>query len=851
MTTPATPTPREPARASSRRPWIAVGVVGVLVALCVGVVPSLASRFARPRVEARLAALSARIGRPIAFGNLEASWRGVIWLDDLAIGVTDGEGAPSVTVGRVRVAIDPLDLLRGRVRPRHIGLDKARVQVDLDDLDAWRDLLARVRGTRERRVGEDADDANVPMMPRIAVTEGAVRLALAAGRTARLDGIEATLVREEGRRIDLAVLGRLAIDDALPVAVSGTGSLHPETGAFLAIDAASPVDVRLPGMDGVSMRLSGLTLDLERAAGTLEAAVRNLRVDGIDALANRWRPGRLAHGGVFQAADVRLTVEIDAADGGWPSRVRSLAIRHGSGAAIVAGDPVQSLAFRGLSVDVDRMVGGPGFRAAVQAAIALDGRSETRLSVDATLDESAEVMAADLALRGPLPVQVASLLHPRLLAWPGARVDLDASLRREGDAISGTANLAAEGLAYFWTRVCLAPVTDVAFDARLTFNLDLTAGTLLVAADPLRVGRAWAQVELDLRGLGAKPRIDTRVRVPSQSCEAVAAAIPRVLIPRLEGALFEGRMDLAIDASVDLSRRGPKGEPLARFEASGDLESCRAVTLGPRVRLKDLEKNRFVHVVREDDLDEPIHLGPATSSYVRFEEIPDFVYQAALATEDMGFFKHRGFMPNLIRRALSMNVQYGWFVYGGSTITQQLVKNLYLSREKTLARKLEEAIIVWQMERLLPKERILELYLNCIEYGKHVYGIRAAAKAYFNKEVPELTPLDAAFIMATKPKPRYAWTVYEKGEFTQWWVDRMQGILQRLWQKMAVIDQRTFLSAAPYLPLFWYPEEGTYRRPYTDPSVVVPQGMPADLPRDEAGAPNGQAEERATGGGAP
>ena len=835
-------------RRTRRRLWISAAVAALLVAVCVGVVPSLASRFARPRVEAKLAALSARIGRPILFQDLDASWRGVVWLDDLTIGAPAEEGAPPIAVGRVRVAIDPMDLLRGRVRPRHILLDGARVHVDLDDLDAWRDLLARVRNASPDGAEEADGGAGMPM-PRIAMRDGEVRVTLAPGRTARLDGLDVALVREEGRRLDLSLQGRLAIDGALPVAVSGTGSLDPEAGVFLAIDAAAPVDVRLPGVDGTSIRLSGLTLDWEQATGTLELAVRNLRVDGLGALANRWSPGRLAHGGVFQAPDVRLTAAIGATDGGWPTRVRSLAIRHGSGTAAVAGDPVRTVGVRGLSVDLDRALVGAGSRAVVQAAVTLDGRDETRLSVDARLDDAGAVETADLSLRGPLPVQIASLLHPRLLAWPGAQVDLDASLRREGHTISGTANLAAEGLTYFWTRICLAPLTDVAFEARLDFDLDMSAKTLRVAADPLRVGRAWAQIEIDIRGMDGKPRFEARVNVPSQSCEAVAAAIPRVLIPRLDGALFEGQMDLAIEASVDLSRRGPKGEPLARFKASGDLESCRAVTLGPLVRLKTLEKNRFVHVVREDDLEEPIYLGPATSSYVPLEEIPDFVYQAALATEDMGFFKHQGFMPNLIRRALSMNVQYGWFVYGGSTISQQLVKNLFLSREKTLARKLEEAIIVWQMERLLPKERILELYLNCIEYGKHIYGIRAAAKAYFNKEVPELTPLDAAFIMATKPKPRYAWTVYEKGEFTQWWVDRMQGILQRLWEKMAIIDRRTFLSAAPYLPLFWYPEEGAYRRPYTDPSVVVPQGMPADLPRDEAGVPDGQAEGRATEGG--
>jgi hypothetical protein len=208
------------------------------------------------------------------------------------------------------------------------------------------------------------------------------------------------------------------------------------------------------------------------------------------------------------------------------------------------------------------------------------------------------------------------------------------------------------------------------------------------------------------------------------------------------------------------------------------------------------------------------------------------VAQEALATEDMGFYKHKGFKIGLMRRALGMNLDKGWYVYGGSTISQQLVKNLYLSREKTLARKLEEAVIVWAMERTIDKDRILELYLNCIEFGKHIFGIKAAAEAYFNKEPKDLTALEGAFLMATKPSPRYAWTVYKKRSFNEWWVLRMDGILKRLWVEMSVIDEDAYTSDAPYLPTFWYPEDGVYARPAVGSSTAAPPGMPTELPKD-------------------
>jgi membrane peptidoglycan carboxypeptidase len=225
-------------------------------------------------------------------------------------------------------------------------------------------------------------------------------------------------------------------------------------------------------------------------------------------------------------------------------------------------------------------------------------------------------------------------------------------------------------------------------------------------------------------------------------------------------------------------------------------------------------------------------VGPATPSYVPLERIPEPVWQAALATEDMGFFKHQGFKLGLIKRAIVLNLDKGWYVYGGSTISQQLVKNLFLSREKTLSRKLEEAIIVWQMERRLTKERILELYLNCIEYGKRIYGVQSAAKAYFNKAVEDLTPVEGAFLMATKPAPTYAYGVYEKRQFNRWWAERMKGILVRLWKEMNVLSEKQVAEAAPYLPLFWYPADGVYAYPAVDSSALVPPGMPVELPRE-------------------
>ena len=104
-----------------------------------------------------------------------------------------------------------------------------------------------------------------------------------------------------------------------------------------------------------------------------------------------------------------------------------------------------------------------------------------------------------------------------------------------------------------------------------------------------------------------------------------------------------------------------------------------------------------------------------------------------MTTEDNGFFKHRGWVTPEFKTALRRNLAGGGFRLGASSITMQMVKNVLLSREKTLSRKLQELFLVWYIEKMLPKERILELYFNAIEFGPRIYGIGAAARHYFGK----------------------------------------------------------------------------------------------------------------------
>ena len=145
---------------------------------------------------------------------------------------------------------------------------------------------------------------------------------------------------------------------------------------------------------------------------------------------------------------------------------------------------------------------------------------------------------------------------------------------------------------------------------------------------------------------------------------------------------------------------------------------------------------------------------PPRQSWVPLRSISPVLIQAVLTGEDANFFGHEGFDLREIRESVEKNLERGRFVRGASTITQQLAKNLFLSTEKTLTRKLKEVILTHRLERDLSKSRILELYLNVIEWGEDVYGVEAAAQTYFGKSSSDLDVGEATLLAALIPNPR-------------------------------------------------------------------------------------------------
>ncbi len=180
--------------------------------------------------------------------------------------------------------------------------------------------------------------------------------------------------------------------------------------------------------------------------------------------------------------------------------------------------------------------------------------------------------------------------------------------------------------------------------------------------------------------------------------------------------------------------------------------------------------------------------------YEQLEEIPDVVVGAVLASEDRDFFDHQGIDPIGIVRALYADLRNEGATQGGSTITQQYVKTVFLSSERTVTRKLKEAVLAMKLERELSKEEILERYLNTIYFGRGAYGVGAAARAYFDKDLAQVGPGEAAYLAGLIRAPESADAERDPEEATR---RRNTGLVAMQETGMISAEERAAAEAIP------------------------------------------------------
>lgn len=197
-----------------------------------------------------------------------------------------------------------------------------------------------------------------------------------------------------------------------------------------------------------------------------------------------------------------------------------------------------------------------------------------------------------------------------------------------------------------------------------------------------------------------------------------------------------------------------------------------------------------------------VKLCPGNKNYVPLNQISRVMQKAVVLTEDSLFYTHKGFDWESIERSAKENLDGGKYKRGGSTITQQLAKNLYLTKDKTLIRKMIEAFITLQIEKHLTKNEILEKYLNVVEFGKDIYGVKSAAWHYFKKAPSQLDVVESAFLAMLLPNPKkYSHSFFSK-KLTPFAFKRIRRIVSDMYKYNRITEEQ-YQEAKEKLKVFY------------------------------------------------
>ncbi len=195
--------------------------------------------------------------------------------------------------------------------------------------------------------------------------------------------------------------------------------------------------------------------------------------------------------------------------------------------------------------------------------------------------------------------------------------------------------------------------------------------------------------------------------------------------------------------------------------------------------------------------------GPGTPEWTPLDSVSPYLQIAVLTTEDGAFYRHRGYSSEAIRASLIANLKAGRFVRGASTISMQLAKNLFLSRDKTLSRKLEEIILTDYLEQEFTKEELMELYLNVVELGPTVYGVTEAADYYFGRTPAELTLPECFFLATLLPSPIRHSKMRERDRVPDGWMRTIQSLMNVAHQRGLITDAE-LADAMGDSVVFWH-----------------------------------------------
>lgn len=294
-------------------------------------------------------------------------------------------------------------------------------------------------------------------------------------------------------------------------------------------------------------------------------------------------------------------------------------------------------------------------------------------------------------------------------------------------------------------------LTDVVVnDAEFDYNLILSPNQIaLDSTSEVRINKLKFNPFLAINT--EKDTIFTvKVRIPKMPAQDYISSLPTGLFDNVKGMKTSGEFDFKLNFMLN------KNKPnLVTFDSKLNKYNLKILQYGA-AKLDKINADFEYQALIKDEPQRPIMVGLANPNYTPLSQISPYLQKCVLTTEDPSFMSHKGFVTEAFRTSIIKNLETKKFSRGASTISMQLVKNVFLTRQKTLSRKLEEILLVFMLEnnRVVTKQRMLEVYFNIIEWGPDIYGIGEASQFYFQKKPIDLSLNECLFLANIIPSPR-------------------------------------------------------------------------------------------------
>ena len=577
----------------------------------------------------------------------------------------------------------------------------------------------------------------------------AAHLGEVGGVAARIGGVDADLTGSI-RLTDVA-LGDLIAADAIEASVALDsvleGDLHADE-----IRVARPRVAIEAGADGdsdlsrLARRMLGRRAPRSSSGGRLRrivvsegsltariAGIGELSADGVelvpDADGVRVITGAVHVHGAAGPIDVALLFTRSAAELSLPQLKFRRVLAVGGSGTVTAG--TRALELR--EVAAGRLSAGGALE--VNAAID-DGGIARPLAL--------EVSPKDLTvtLRGDrIPLRALGAIAPHGVDLETARATGSLHLHQQGHALELAADGSFDGVVIDHKAIAGEPMPiGAAVKATLAVSPEsITVSELGIELGALKLhASGWLRRDTPLSG-----QLDAQVA--SAPCTDLLSSLPSQVRGPLDGMVLAGTLGGSARLAIDLAAPVGDGATLT-MQLDGD---CRAVSEPPAADVTTLT------VASDHQFADGSHgkVGPGEATWYNYDRIPARVRNAFVSAEDARFWEHGGFDLQQIARSLEIDLRERRLARGGSTISQQLVKNAFLSYRRTFDRKVQEAVLTWRLEARLDKKQILTRYLNIIELGPHVFGVGAAAKYWFNENPRDLSLRQGAFLAAITSEP--------------------------------------------------------------------------------------------------